>query len=251
VSVKSGLCLMAGIMSAVGFGYNEKRAVYPLFDLGLMKIRLFTLPLIAAAILFACLFVLVFMMPFFLTYPSGFSASKTGVIMIVPFLFLLVISPVSGVLADRIGSRILCTTGMLLMCLSLFSLVFSTPDMGVPAIVWRIALAGIGTALFVSPNNTVIMGSVPIYQRGIASGAIATARNLGMVSGVALAGAVFSSFISLQGHGPNGYGPEMAPAFMAGFRHVMTAGACLAVIGVGVTFCRGREAEKGIDPAGS
>ncbi|HKL00473.1 MAG TPA: MFS transporter [Desulfotignum sp.] len=241
VSAKSGLCLMAGMLCAAGFVYNEKRAAYPLFDLDLLKIRLFTFPLIAAAMLFACLFVLVFMMPFFLTYPCGFSASKTGVIMIVPFLFLLVISPVSGMLADRIGSRVLCTTGMLLMGLSLFFLVFSDPDMGVQSIVWRMALAGIGTALFVSPNNTAIMGSVPIHQRGIASGAIATARNLGMVSGVALAGAVFSSFISLQGHGPSGYGPDMAPAFMAGFKHAMAAGSGLAVIGVCVTFFRGRE----------
>ncbi|MEE4365011.1 MAG: MFS transporter [Desulfotignum sp.] len=249
VSVKSGLCLITGMLCAVGFVYNEKRAAYPLFDLDLVKIRLFTFPLVAAAILFACLFVLVFMMPFFLTYPCGFSASKTGLIMIVPFLFLLVISPVSGMLADRLGSRLLCTTGMLLMGLSLFFLVFSGPDMGVTAIVWRIALAGIGTALFVSPNNTAIMGSVPIHQRGIASGAIATARNLGMVSGVALAGAVFSSFVSLQGHGPNGYGPDMAPAFMSGFKHVMTAGAGLAVIGIAVAYLRGREERNGADPA--
>lgn len=249
LSVKSGLCLLAVMLCAVGFVYNEKRAAFPLFDLDLLKIRLFTLPLIAAAILFACLFVLVFMMPFFLTYPCGFSAYKTGVIMIVPFLFLLVISPVSGILADRLGSRLLCSTGMLLMALSLVFLVFLGPDMGVLAIVWRIALAGIGTALFVSPNNTAIMGSVPIHQRGITSGAIATARNLGMVSGVALAGAVFSSFVSLQGHGTNGYGADMAPAFMAGFRHVMGTGAGLAAIGVAVTVFRGKEEIKGSPPA--
>jgi len=241
VSGKTGLCLMAGMLCAAGFVYNEKRAPYPLFDLDLLKIRLFTLPLVAGAILFACLFVLVFMMPFFLIYPCGFSASKTGIIMIVPFLFLLVISPVSGILADRLGSRILCTTGMGFMGLSLFFLVFSNPDMGVPSIVWRIALAGIGTALFVSPNNTAIMGAVPVHQRGIASGATATARNLGMVSGVALAGAIFSSFISLQGQGPEGYTPDMAPAFMSGFKHVMATGTGLAFIGAAVAFCRGRE----------
>jgi len=241
VSVKTGLCLLAGMMCAVGFVYTEKRAAYPLFDLDLMKIRLFTFPLIAAGILFACLFVLVFMMPFFLTYPCGFSASKTGLIMIVPFLFLLVISPVSGILADRLGSRILCTTGMVFMGMSLFFLVFSNPDMGVTSIVWRIALAGIGTALFVSPNNTAIMGAVPVHQRGIASGATATARNLGMVFGVALAGAIFSSFISLQGQGPEGYAPAMAPAFMAGFKHVMATGSGLAFIGAAVAFSRGRE----------
>jgi EmrB/QacA subfamily drug resistance transporter len=244
VSMPSGLFLMAGAVCALAFVHNEKRVAYPLFDLALLKIRLFTLPLISSGILFACLFVLVFMMPFFLTYPCGFSASRTGTLMIVPFLFLLVISPISGILADRLGSRILCTMGMCLMALSLFFLMFSHPDMGIFAVVWRIALAGIGTALFVSPNNTAIMGAVPAHQRGIASGATATARNLGMVFGVAVAGAIFSSFISLQGHGADGYTPAMAPAFMAGFKHVMAAGTGMAAIGIPVTFFRGREDMK-------
>ncbi|MCF8091558.1 MAG: MFS transporter [Desulfotignum sp.] len=244
ISLGSGVCLMTAIICCIGFVYNEKQSAYPLLDLNLMKIRLFTLPLISSAILFASLFVLVFMMPFFLTFPCGFSASKTGIIMIVPFLFLLVISPISGILADRLGSRMLCTLGMVFMALSLFSLIFSTPVMGTGAIVWRMALAGIGTALFVSPNNTAIMGAVPVHQRGIASGATATARNLGMVSGVALAGAIFSFFLTFQGQGPEGYVPDMAPAFMAGFRHVMAAGSAMATIGALVTFFRGRENMK-------
>jgi EmrB/QacA subfamily drug resistance transporter len=240
-SLKAGLGMMTAGICGLGFVLNEKQSKYPLLDLDLMKIRLFVLPLIASAILFAALFVLVFMMPFYLTYPCGLSASRTGTIMIVPFLFLLLISPVSGMLADRMGSRMLCTLGMSLMGLSLFSLVFLSPDMGVSAIVWRMALAGIGTALFVSPNNTAIMGSVPFHRRGIASGATATARTLGMVLGVAMAGTIFSTFLSFQGEGGAGYFPEMAPAFMSGFRHVMAAGSVLAAIGVAVTFSRGRE----------
>ncbi len=161
--------------------------------------------------------------------------------MIVPFLFLLVISPISGMLADWLGSRMLCTAGMAFLCLSLFCLIFLTPESGVRNIVWRMALAGIGTALFVSPNNTSIMGAVPVRQRGIASGAIATARTLGMVFGVALAGTIFSAFVSFQGEGMDRYVPEMAPAFMAGLRHVMAAGTGLAAIGIAVSFSRGSE----------
>jgi MFS family permease len=167
--------------------------------------------------------------------------------MIVPFLFLLVISPISGMLADRLGSRMLCTLGMAFMVLSLFSLIFLSPEKGIAAVVWRMALAGIGTALFVSPNNTAIMGAVPLHQRGIASGAAATARTLGMVSGVALAGTIFSAFISLQGEGTGAYVPDLAPAFMTGFRYVMAAGSGLAAIGVAVTFSRGWENRKNAD----
>ncbi len=247
ISLKSGLGVATAVTSGLGFVLNETHADYPLLDLGLMKIRLFILPLISTAILFASLFLLVFMMPFYLTYPAGFTASKTGIIMIVPFLFLLIISPVSGILADRLGSRLLCTLGMAFMCLSLFFLIFLSPEPDILAIVWRMALAGIGTALFVSPNNTAIMGAVAVHQRGIASGAVATARTLGMVFGVALAGTIFSAFLTFQGKGMDSYIPAMAPAFMAGFRHVMAAGTFLAAIGVAVTFSRGSENRKTAD----
>ncbi|MDT8378167.1 MAG: MFS transporter [Desulfotignum sp.] len=241
ISLKTGLGLATAIISGLGFVKNETHSPHPLLDLGLMKIRLFILPLISTGILFASLFLLVFMMPFYLTYPGGFSASITGLIMIVPFLFLLIISPVSGMLADRLGSRLLCTLGMTFMCVSLVVLIFLSPEPVISAIVWRMALAGIGTALFVSPNNTTIMGAVAVHQRGIASGSIATARTVGMVFGVALAGTIFSAFLSLQGEGMDRYVPEMTPAFMAGFRHVMAAGTGLAAIGIAVTFSRGSE----------
>lgn len=247
VSLKTGMGLTTAIISGWWFAMNETNSAYPLLDLGLMKIRLFILPLISTAILFASLFLLVFIMPFYLTYPGGFAASKTGVIMIVPFLFLLIISPISGMLADRLGSRLLCTLGMTFMCLSLFFLIFLSPEQGTFAIVWRMALAGIGTSMFISPNNTAIMGSVPVHQRGIASGATATARTLGMVLGVALAGTIFSSFLTFQGKGMDSYIPAMAPAFMEGFRHVMAAGTILAAIGIAVTFSRGSEKMKKTD----
>lgn len=247
ISLKTGLGVATAVTSGLGFVLNETHTDYPLLDLGLMKIRLFILPLISTAILFASLFLLVFMMPFYLTYPAGFTAAKTGIIMIVPFLFLLIISPVSGVLADRLGSRLLCTLGMTFMCLSLFFLIFLSAEPDTLAIGWRMALAGIGTALFVSPNNTAIMGAVAVHQRGIASGAVATARTLGMVFGVALAGTIFSAFLTFQGKGMDSYIPAMAPAFMAGFRHVMAAGTFLAAIGVAVTFSRGSENIKTAD----
>ena len=240
-------CFIVGGFAGIGFKINSNRFAYPLFDFDLLKIRLFVLPLVAAGILFASLFVIVFMMPFYLTYPCGFSAAKTGGIMIVPFLFLLFISPLSGALSDSLGSRQLCCSGMLILGLSLVSLIFVSPEMNILAILWRIALAGIGTALFVSPNNTTIMGAVPLARRGVASGATATARNFGMVTGVALAGAIFTrSFSSLtQGAGLDNYTPAMGPYFMASFRQVMAMGAALAFVGGIVAFARGNEENPG------
>lgn len=231
------------IFSGFCFVVNEAKNEYPLFDLKLLKIKLFVFPVISSSVLFAALFVMVFMMPFYLTYPCGFSASKTGSIMIVPFLFLLFISPVSGILYDRLGSKWLCAAGMALLMISLVSLTTIDPSMGVLSILWRIALSGIGTALFVSPNNTAIMSSVPLSRRGIASGTVATARNLGMVFGVALAGMIFSVSFSILTNGSNleNYQAIMEPYFMISFKRTMGMGALISALGIGVTLARGKE----------
>ncbi|MFA5902628.1 MAG: MFS transporter [Desulfobacula sp.] len=240
-SVLSLSCTGTAVLAGIGFAVNESRTPYPLFDMSLLKIRLFLFPVIGAAILFASLFVIVFLMPFYLTYPCGFSASKTGFIMIVPFLFLLVISPVSGILYNRFGSRRLCLIGMSVLMLSLISLLTVQPSMGILSLLWRIGLVGIGTALYVSPNNTVIMSSIPPYRRGIASGAVATARNIGMVTGVALAGLIFStSFSTLtQGASLENYTAAMESFFLVGFRRAMMTGLILSVMGIFVTLVRG------------
>ena len=241
-SFRFAACLILGCFAGMGFLINAHGSAHPLFDLNLLKIRLFVLPLAASGLLFAALFVIVFMMPFYLTYPCGFSPARTGSIMIVPFLFLLVISPISGALSDRLGSRFLCSAGMILLGGGLISLMFISPGMGVGSLVWRMALAGMGTALFISPNNTAIMGAVPWDRRGIAAGANATARNLGMVMGVALASAIFTSSFShlTKGAGLDGYTPAMALYFMTSFKQVMGAGALVAFVGAAVAIARGK-----------
>lgn len=243
ISINSFFLSGTGITAGVLFVFNEAVVSYPLFDLKLLRIRLFVLPILSSCILFAGLFFLVFMMPFYLTYPCGFSASKTGFIMIVPFLFLLFVSPLSGIIYDRLGSRMICMAGMISLTLSLFFLTRLSPDMGVVSILWRIGLAGLGTALFISPNNTLIMSSAPLMHRGIASGAVATARNLGMVLGVALAGLVFGFSFSSLANGAllENYTPSMEPFFLKSFHATMQTGVWVGIVGIIVTYARGKE----------
>ncbi len=88
------------------------------------------------------------------------------------------------------------------------------------------------------------MGSVPPRQRGIASGMVATSRNLGMVFGVALAGTVFNPiFTHLSGRESlKVFRPELTPQFMAAFRFAMQVGGGFTAVGVVVAYLRGREA---------
>ncbi|HEX6303742.1 MAG TPA: MFS transporter, partial [Anaerolineales bacterium] len=73
------------------------------------------------------------------------------------------------------------------------------------AIVLALAVAGLGTGTFISPNNSALMGSAPRHRQGIAAGLLATARSVGMVLGVGLAGAIFTTVLS---HAPATGGEE-------------------------------------------
>ena len=61
-------------------------------------------------------------------------------------------------------------------------------------------ITGLGTGIFISPNNSALMGRAPRERQGIAAGMLATARNAGMALGVGLAGAVLTTVLA-QGRG--------------------------------------------------
>jgi len=234
------------LLSGIALAMVERRADPPILSPSLLTIRLFTLPVAAAMILFMGLFTLVFLMPFFLMHPAGRGVSHTGLLMVMPFICLFAAAPVSGHLSDHMGSRALCTLGMAILAAALFSLSRLTPGSGDIAIAWRMALAGVGTAVFISPNTAAIMSAVPRNRMGIAAATTAAARNLGMVAGIALAGTLFNSlFHDLSGGEPfKTYRPNLEPIFMTAFRTAMLAGALTAGIGAVVSFLRGPESGR-------
>ena len=111
---------------------------------------------------------------------------------------------------------------------------------------WRLALVGIGTAIFIPPNSAAAMSAIPDRHRGIAAGTVATARNLGMVLGVCLAELIFNSiFRNLSGGvDMKAYRPEMEPFFMAAFQIAMLGGCMTAGVGAAVSFLRGPEKSR-------
>jgi EmrB/QacA subfamily drug resistance transporter len=231
------------IMAMIGLLYVESRVRHPILSRSLFAIRLFTLPILAAVILFVCLFSLVFLMPFYLIHPRGFAVNSVGGIMSCIFIALFVVSPLSGALYDRIGSRLLTTLAMALIACSLFSLALIPATAPVLSILWRLSLAGIGTAVFLPPNSAAAFSAVSPERRGVASATVAAARNLGMVLGIAIAGAIFNSvFYELSnGLSLKEYQPALEGIFMESFHYVMLGGGFIAILGMIIAYLRGPE----------
>jgi MFS family permease len=231
------------ILTAVCLLYLETRVSHPILSRSLFAIRLFSMPILAAVILFICLFILVFLMPFYLIHPGGYPVNVVGGIMACIFVALFVVSPISGTLYDRIGSRFLCTLAMALVACSLFSLSVIPAQASFISIIWRLSLAGIGTAVFLPPNSAAAFSAVSPESRGVASATVAAARNLGMVLGVAIGGAIFNSvFFNLSsGLSLQEYQPALEGIFMDSFHYVMLGGGCIAVLGMIIAYLRGPE----------
>jgi hypothetical protein len=96
-------------------------------------------------------------------------------------------------------------------------------------VAWCLAVVGVGSGLFQSPNNSAVMGSVPVPYLGIASGILAAMRNVGMVLGIAVAGAVLynSASVSVSLGSGSSDSTEIA-AFLRGLHWAYITGAGIA-----------------------
>jgi MFS family permease len=242
-STRFGVVATLFIVSTAALIVVERRSANPIVNPALLRIRLFTFSMAAGVILFMGLFFITFLMPFYMVNPLGFSMNRVGITMMTPFVFQFFLAPISGALSDRIGSRLLCTLGMALLAGALLLLSRLTAEATVMDVAWRLALTGIGVAIFISPNSAAAMSAVPARYRGIASGGVATARNMGMVIGVASAGLVFNSgFRHLNaGRDLKLYTAALEHAFMGAFQRAMLTGAAIASLGIVVSYLRGRE----------
>jgi MFS family permease len=162
-------------------------------DLNLFKNRLFSVGNISLAIMVMTLSAQIFLMPFYLINGVGYSASTSGLLLATSSVLTLVIGPLAGWLSDKVGSRLLCSVGFILACLSLFLLSHLGTESSTADIILRLAVFGVGVGLFMSPNISMVMGAVPRDSLGGASALSATIRQMGMSIGMAIAGSIFTS----------------------------------------------------------
>ncbi len=223
-------CAAAAAILLAIFVAIENRISSPMLDFSLFRSRLFSASTVSAILNYIALYCVVFLMPFYLIQGRGWNPGQAGLILTAQPIVMAVTAPLSGFLSDRIGSRLLSTLGMAIMAAGLFLLSrlgSSSPD---AQILVSLAVTGLGTGMFISPNTSALLGSAPRQRQGIASGILATARNVGMVLGVGLAGAIFTS-VTAEG-GQN----ALFDAVQLG----LFVGACGAAAGALISSVRGK-----------
>ncbi len=188
--------VLVAVLLLTEFIRTETRHPDPMLDLSLFRIRLFSTSTVSALLNYTCVYGVVFVLPFLLIQSRGLNTQEAGLVLTAQPLLMAVVAPISGALSDRIGVRLPATAGMLILTVGLMLLASAAADGALQTIVIALALIGFGLGLFGSPNNSAIMGAAPSNRQGIAAGVLATARNVGMVMGVGLAGAIFTTVLS-------------------------------------------------------
>jgi MFS family permease len=179
--------LIGGTVLLIAFIMIEQRVDEPMFALGLFRIRAFTagnLASFAGSIARGGLqFMLIIWLQGIWLPLHGYNYSDTpfwaGIFLLPLTGGFLVAGPISGILSDRYGSRGLATSGMLVFSASFIGLMLLPINFPYWAFALLIALNGIGTGMFGSPNGSSIMSSVPSSERGAASGMRSTFQNAG------------------------------------------------------------------------
>jgi MFS family permease len=191
-SAATGVCAALSIVLLPVFIWIESRHPAPTLDLRLFKSVVFSSAAISAMLNYASMFIALFAIPFALRDGQGMSPPQVGRVLGAQALGMALFAWGSGTLSDRIGSRGLASTGMIVLGIGMGGLAWCWPVSGalVPA-VW-LFVCGAGTGLFVSPNSSALMGSAPRNRQGIAGGVMSLARNLGMSLGVAAASALLA-----------------------------------------------------------
>src|SRR4051794_7025366 len=173
----------------------ESRGRAPMLDLDIFRNRMFAAATGAAFINGLSRFALLFVFVFYFQGAQGDDPITAGIKLAPMALGMLVASPLAGIWADRHGSRTLAAMGMLVSAVALGAMTTLAVDTPYWQSTLWLALVGIGSGMFNSPNTAAMMGTVPAWRRGIAAGARTMLQNTGAVISIAFVMAIITSAV--------------------------------------------------------
>jgi len=228
--------ILVGAVGVVAFVKWEMKVKSPVLNLGLFKNNpVFALSNLAALINYSATFAVGFLLSLYLQYIKGLSPQNAGLVLVAAPVVQAVFSPLAGRLSDRIEPRIVASTGMALVVIGLFLFTFLDQETSLGFIVASLVLLGFGFALFSSPNTNAVMSSVEKRFYGVASGTLATMRQVGMTFSMGLAMLLFAIFI-----GRVQITPEYHPLFLKSVNLAFIIFTVLCFGGIFASLARGK-----------
>jgi len=236
--------LVTGLVLLPAFVLRELRTPAPMLDLSIFRNRLFAAATAAAFINGLSRFALLFIFVFYFQGAQGDDPITAGIKLAPLAIGMLIASPISGVWADRHGSRTLAALGMLVSAAGLALMTTLQPG----SAYWQSSLwlfiVGVGSGMFNSPNTAAMMGTVAPNRRGVAAGARTMLQNTGAVISIAFVLAIITASIPktvlfqiFSGVTSGLSNADLAP-FIHNMHTALWALAATSLVGAGVSLLR-------------
>ena len=237
--------LALGLVILAAFIIFERTQSDPILDLKLFtENRTFSAANFTALLNYISTFAIIFVFSIYFIVISGLSPSESGLILTVEPIMMVIFSPISGRLSDRLGSRGPASLGMLIISLAFFFFYATNRIISPTEMVWPLGVIGIGFGLFSAPNTNSVMGSVDRKFSGTASGTLGTMRFVGQLMSLAVMSTVLAEsmprtmLLELFSGINSNLSSVDVNGFMTGFQTVMLLSGILSMLGAFTSLVR-------------
>ncbi len=223
--------LAAAAAAFMVFLIVELRRSQPLLQLSLFKNPLFSLSILCGFLVFVANFCFNIIAPFYAQNMLNLSPFYAGFLLMLFPISMVIVAPLSGALSDKIGSEFLTFAGLIVMVIAQFGLARLHDGSAVALVGVWIAMLGIGSGLFQSPNNSLVMSTVPRTQLGSAGSVNSLVRNVGMVVGITIATSIlFNVMSSKAGYRVTNLIPGRPDVFLSGMHVVFMTSSAICLV---------------------
>ena len=234
----------------------ENTVADPLLDLRLFANRLFAVANLTQFLNGLARMGLLFLLVFFFQGPEGKDPVIAGVLVLPLPVGMFVFSPVSGMVSDRIGSRLPSSLGLLLTAAGLLGMA-ATISVGVsyPLLALWLGITGAGAGLFNSPNASSIMAAVAPAQRGVASGIRMLLAFTGSMISIAFVLAIVTSslpkaaMLQIFSGVASGLAATQVAPFITGVRVALLVLGLVSLVTAPLSLLRGAEESRRVEAA--
>ena len=198
----------------------------PMLDLSLFRNPTFAGANAAMLLVGLAMFGIFFYNSLFLQNILGYGAIKTGATFLPMTVLIILVAPIAGRFADRIGPRWLMGAGMSLLAVSLILFGRLDASSSFWAILPGLVVGGVGLAVTMAPTTTAAMGSVPVDKAGVGSAVINSMRQVGGSLGIAIMGALVATAVTVPP-----FNRRFPAEFVVGYHRAVHVGAALVLLG--------------------
>jgi MFS family permease len=183
--------LLAAVFGVSLFVLAERRAASPLIRLAMFRDPVRSANLAMSVLVATVMMATLVVGPFYLVRALGLDTARVGFVVSVGPLVVALAGVPAGRVTDRFGVERITIVGLIGIAAGSFILSMMPTTLGISGYIAPLVVITAGYALFQTANNTDVMTFIPHDQRGVISGMLNLSRNLGLITGTSVMGAVF------------------------------------------------------------